>query len=361
MITVEHLKKSYGDIRAVDDISFSIGEGEIVGFLGLNGAGKSTTMNLLAGYQAADAGRIWIDGLELQERPKEARRRIGYLPEIPPLYMDMTVREYLGFIWELKKAKQPRERHLDEICARTGLSFVYRRLIGNLSKGYRQRVGIAYAMVGAPPILILDEPTAGLDPVQIMEIRGLIKELGKDHTVMLSTHILPEAQTVCRRMIVMNRGRIVADGSAQELVQEGRRNDALTVSLAGPPREMLAALRRMEKVAEARLLRQPEEGVYEFALRGSGGSDLRRRLFALAAARGWPVMSMGNAGRTLEEAFVRLTGAEMYETAGRRDRRGSSEKREASGIRNAREKKKDGETNVEREKNGSGGGGSVEG
>lgn len=192
MIEVKNLSKYYGDFKAVDKLNFRIGEGEIVGFLGPNGAGKSTTMNMLTGYLAASEGQILIDNKDIMEDAKTARKAIGYLPEIPPLYPDMTVMEYLSFIYELKGAKQPRKEHLQEICKLAGIEEVRGRLIGNLSKGYRQRVGIAYALVGDPPILILDEPTAGLDPKQIAEIRELVVHLGKKHTVMLSTHILSE-------------------------------------------------------------------------------------------------------------------------------------------------------------------------
>ena len=192
MIKIEHLVKSFGNFTAVDDISFEVGAGEIVGFLGPNGAGKSTTMNMLTGYLSSTAGKITIDGIDILEKPLEAKKKIGYLPEQPPLYFDMTVREYLDFAYNLKGCKLDRQKHIDEICEVVKIKDVYHKLIGHLSKGYKQRVGIAQALVGNPPVIIFDEPTIGLDPKQIIEIRNLIRTLGKEHTVILSTHILQE-------------------------------------------------------------------------------------------------------------------------------------------------------------------------
>ncbi|MBQ8005944.1 MAG: ATP-binding cassette domain-containing protein, partial [Clostridia bacterium] len=211
MIKIEHLVKNYGNFCAVDDVSFSIEEGEIVGFLGPNGAGKSTTMNMLTGYLSSSAGSVSIAGVDILEDPLRAKKMIGYLPEQPPLYMDMTVEEYLNFAYELKDCKYNRKKHLAEICEVTKISDVRKKLIKNLSKGYKQRVGIAQALINNPKVIIFDEPTIGLDPKQIIEIRNLIRNLGKDHTVILSTHILQEVQAVCDRIIIINRGKVVAD------------------------------------------------------------------------------------------------------------------------------------------------------
>ncbi|MBQ1231492.1 MAG: ATP-binding cassette domain-containing protein, partial [Clostridia bacterium] len=213
MIEVTALSKRYGSHLAVNNVSFSIKDGEVVGFLGPNGAGKSTIMNILTGYISLTAGSASVDGYDIVESPQDAKRHIGYLPEIPPLYTDMTVREYLDFMFDLKKVKLPRKPHLDEICKLVMISDVQNRLIKNLSKGYRQRVGIAQALIGNPDTLILDEPTVGLDPKQIIEIRDLISRLGKNHTVILSSHILSEIQAVCDRIIIINGGRLVADGT----------------------------------------------------------------------------------------------------------------------------------------------------
>ena len=217
MIEVQNLTKRYGTHMAVNHISFQVEEGEILGFLGPNGAGKSTTMNILTGYLSASEGTVKINGYDILEQPNQAKSSIGYLPEQPPLYLDMTVREYLDFIFDLKKCTLNRLQHIAEICKMVKIEEVYGRLIKNLSKGYRQRVGFAQALIGNPPVLILDEPTVGLDPNQIIEIRTLIKNLGKHHTVILSSHILPEIEAVCDRIVVINKGAIVADDTASDL------------------------------------------------------------------------------------------------------------------------------------------------
>ena len=217
MIEVKKLTKRYGMNKAVDNISFTVNDGEILGFLGPNGAGKSTTMNMLTGYLSATAGLAKINGHEILDDPIAAKQNIGYLPEQPPLYLDMTVKAYLDFVFDLKRVKLPRKQHIAEVCERTRITHVYNRLIKNLSKGYRQRVGMAQAMLGYPPVLILDEPTVGLDPNQIIEVRDLIKDLGKQHTIILSSHILPEVQAICSRVIVINKGKLVADDTPDNL------------------------------------------------------------------------------------------------------------------------------------------------
>lgn len=229
MIEVKELTKYYGEHLAVDHLTFSVGEGEILGFLGPNGAGKSTTMNMITGYLSASSGQIRINGTDLYEDPLEAKRNIGYLPELPPLYMDMTVDEYLKFMFRLKKASgmEKREAHIADICERVKLSDVRGRLIRHLSKGYRQRVGIAQAMIGDPKILILDEPTVGLDPNQIMEIRTLIRHLGKEHTVILSSHILQEIQAVCSRILILCEGRLAVDDTKENLTWQNGRETSL--------------------------------------------------------------------------------------------------------------------------------------
>lgn len=309
MIEVKNLSKYYGDYKAVDNLNFRIGDGEIVGFLGLNGAGKSTTMNMLTGYLSASEGQILIEGKDILEEPKAVKKAIGYLPEIPPLYPDMTVMEYLSFMYELKGAKQPRKEHLQEICRMAGIEKVSGRLIGNLSKGYRQRVGIAYALVGNPPILIMDEPTAGLDPKQIMDIRELIVRLGKRHTVMLSTHILSEVQAVCRRIIVINAGKIVADGNTDTIAAELSGDRGLLARIEGPRSEVVTALRNLSGVRHVKCRQTEEKNVYEYTVLEEEGVDLRRSMFALLASRSWPLLACRSAEYTIEEMFMRLTDA----------------------------------------------------
>ncbi len=310
MIEVQKLSKSYGTVRAVENLNFKIDRGEVVGFLGQNGAGKSTTMNILAGYLAASEGQVLIDGIDMFREPMEAKKKIGYLPEIPPLYPDLTVSEYLNFIYELKGVKLNRKEHLAKILRQAGVESVSGRLIGHLSKGYRQRVGIAYALVGDPPILILDEPTAGLDPKQIMDIRKLISELGKNHTVMLSTHILSEVQSVCKRILVINEGKIVADGDTATLAGEFSPKRGLIVRIAGPKKEVSGALRKLSGVKGVNCSGEKEPGIYEYTVLAEEKADLRKPVFALLAVNGWPMMACRSAEYTLEELFLKLTQTE---------------------------------------------------
>ena len=217
MIEVKNLTKRYGKITALDNISFTVDTGEVLGFLGPNGAGKSTTMNIITGYISSTSGTVTVDGSEILEEPKKTKQKIGYLPEIPPLYIDMTVRKYLEFMFDLKRVKLPKKEHLDEVMRLVGLEQHGARLIKNLSKGYRQRVGFAQALLGNPPVIILDEPTVGLDPKQIIEIRKLIKSLGKKHTVIFSSHVLSEISAACDRIIIIADGKIIADAKTDEL------------------------------------------------------------------------------------------------------------------------------------------------
>ncbi len=306
MIEVKNIVKSYGDKYAVKDISFTVETGEIVGFLGPNGAGKSTTMNILTGYLSANSGTALIDGIDILENPTEAKRLIGFLPEQPPLYMDMTVREYLEFVYDLKKCKFPKKEHLKEICELMKIEDVYNRMIKNLSKGYRQRVGFAQALVGNPPILILDEPTVGLDPRQIIEIRKLITRLGKKHTVILSTHILQEVQAVCDRIIVINKGQLVADGNAETLAHKEAGNRRLVARIAGNKAEVKKAIRAMNSVLSCEELGTKEQGTTDFLIESEPNVDIRKMLFRLLSDRGWILMGLKSMDMSLEDVFVSL-------------------------------------------------------
>ncbi|QAT51177.1 ATP-binding cassette domain-containing protein [Caproiciproducens sp. NJN-50] len=309
MIEVQNLTKRYGENIALSNISFSVGENTVIGFLGPNGAGKSTAMNIITGYLSASSGSVKVGGFDTVDQPNEAKKLIGYLPEMPPLYPDMTVREYLNFVYELKKVTLPREKHLREICALVKILDVSKRLIGNLSKGYRQRVGLAQALIGNPPVLILDEPTVGLDPKQIIEVRNLIKGLGKNHTVILSSHILPEIQAVADRILVVNRGKLVADGTPFELEHSMSAEHHLSVRMEGASGEIEKALNGMKFVEGVRNFGEKEPGVWEYEISVKEGEDLRRPLFALAAKRNWPVLSMTSSDLSLEDVFLRLTGS----------------------------------------------------
>ncbi len=316
MVEVRNLTKRYGANLAVDHVSFSIEEGSIVGFLGPNGAGKSTTMNIITGYLSATEGSVTVSGKNTLDDPNEVKRMIGYLPEQPPLYLDMTVKEYLNFVYELKKAEQPRKEHIEEICRLVKIDNVYNRLVGNLSKGYKQRVGIAQALIGNPPVLILDEPTVGLDPKQIIEIRTLIKNLGKNHTVILSSHILPEVQAVCERIIVINNGKLVADGATDTLAHDLSQDHRLIMRAEGPEREILHAIEAMEHVMDVYSLGEKEHGAYEFSVESAPDIDIRRDLFALMARNGWPILALRNTDLTLEDLFLQLTSTDASSDTG---------------------------------------------
>lgn len=319
MIEVKNLSKSYGNKLAVDNISFSSGEGEILGFLGPNGAGKSTTMNILTGYLSSSGGQALIDGVDILEDPMTAKKSLGYLPEQPPLYLDMTVDEYLNFVYSLKRCKYPKRSHLGEICELVRIEDVRHRVIRNLSKGYRQRVGLAQALVGNPRTLILDEPTVGLDPKQIIEIRELIKKLGKNHSVILSSHILPEVQAVCDRVVVINKGEIVANDTAENLSHSLSADHKIIAHIEGPITEVKTLLEKTAGVAEVRVGREIEKGVNEYELDSKSGADIRRGVFKQMAARNYPILLMRSSELSLEEIFLKLTAGDFYGEKGEND------------------------------------------
>ena len=307
MIKVEHLTKRYGTRVALDDVSFHIEKGEIVGLLGANGAGKSTTMNILTGYLSASEGEVFVDGVSVLDEPMLAKSRIGYLPEQPPLYFDMTVREYLTFVYELRACTLPREAHLGEIMSVVKITDVADRLIGQLSKGYRQRVGIASALVGDPPLLIFDEPTVGLDPKQIIEVRNLLRTLAKNHTVVLSTHILSEVQAVCERIVVIKEGRIVANERTEDITRRMSEEGRFRFKIAGASgKEILALLKEMRDVARAELLAGRDGESYQFSVESRGGVDIRRAVFRLCVEHDLTLMGAERRGLELEDVFVRL-------------------------------------------------------
>ena len=313
MINVTGLSKRYGTHLAVDDVSFSIKKGEVIGFLGPNGAGKSTIMNILTGYLSKTQGKVEVDGFDIVDYPEEAKRRIGYLPEIPPLYMDMKVREYLNFIYDLKKVKFPKKPHIDEILKLVKIDDVAGRLIKNLSKGYRQRVGFAGALIGNPDVLILDEPTVGLDPKQIIEIRNLIGRLGKNHTIILSSHILSEIQAVCKRVIIINKGKIVADDTAENLAYKLSDDRRVLARIAGSENEMLETLKTVKGVKSVASLGQTEQGAFDFVIEPEDGEDIRAAVFDRVVSRGRKLLLLKDNKLSLEQVFLRLTGADSSE------------------------------------------------
>lgn len=308
MIEVLGLTKKYGSNVAVNDISFSIQKGEIVGFLGPNGAGKSTTMNIITGYLSATSGSVKINGYDVLDDPIEARRCIGYLPEQPPLYLDMTVNEYLKFVYNLKKVRHKgREMHISEVCRLVGIEHVRNRIVGNLSKGYKQRVGLAQALIGDPEVLILDEPTVGLDPNQIIEIRNMIRTLGKERTIILSTHILPEVNAVCERVLMISEGRIVANDTTENITESIVSTKQYLVRIEGEQAQVLSILKSFSGISDVKVQKEGEPGAYDYLITSASEEDVRKTLLRELAAKDLFVLSFQAVSASLEDAFSELT------------------------------------------------------
>ncbi len=311
MIEATNLVKRYGPHTAVDHASFKIERGEIVGFLGPNGAGKSTTMNILTGYLSSTEGTVTVDGMNILDHPIEAKKKIGYLPENPPLYPEMTVKEYLSFAGEIKKVPSAElPARMERIMETVGIADVAGRLVKNLSKGYKQRVGLAQAMIGDPEILILDEPTAGLDPKQILEIRDLIIKLGRDHTIILSSHILPEVSAVCRRILIINEGRIVADDTPDNLAKRLLGGSHVLLRIDGGRDAVEKALRSVPAVRSVEFRESQEPGTVEAVAESDRDADIRRDVFRSLSSAGLPVLMMRSLDMSLEEIFLHLTTKE---------------------------------------------------
>jgi ABC-2 type transport system ATP-binding protein len=309
LLALENVSKHFGDVTAVDDVSFSVDRGQVVGFLGPNAAGKSTTMRMINQFFEPNAGHIRFDGVPLGEAGREAKRRIGYLAENNPLYTDMLVSDYLAFVGDLRGLVGPeRARAIDDAVAATGTSSVFYRPIGDLSKGYRQRVGLAQAILHRPDLLVLDEPTEGLDPNQRVEIRRLIENLGREHTVILSTHVLPEVEHTCSRLLVIHRGKIVADGPVDQLVAQGSGSVQITVEADGSGvAETVGAIEGVERVNETHV---EASGRKIVTLTAASQRDLRPVIFELAKSRGWTLYELHQESRSLEDVFQELTADE---------------------------------------------------
>ncbi len=305
MIEINNLVKKYGDHVAVDDLSLTVEPGKIYGFLGPNGAGKSTTMNIITGYLGATSGEVKINGHDIFKEPEEAKKCIGYLPEIPPLYVDMTVREYLDFVAELKKLeKSLRKRYVEEAMETTGITDVANRMIRNLSKGYRQRVGFAQAILGYPEIIILDEPTVGLDPKQIIEIRELIKKLGEKHTVILSSHILTEISAVCDHVFIISKGKLVASDATENLVSlmSGAQEIEVTVRM-----DVANAQKELAAISEISKVEVKNEDAGELVVYAQKGADVREDVFRTLAEKHFAVLEMHTIEKSLEDVFLEIT------------------------------------------------------
>jgi ABC-2 type transport system ATP-binding protein len=307
VIEVKNITKKYGNFTAVNNISFEINEGEIIGLLGPNGAGKSTTMNMITGYIEPTEGEIIINGNNISKNPKKAKAQIGYMPEGVPLYSDLTVKEFVTYMAELKKVdRKTRKEKVEKIIEQTGLKDVEKKLTRNLSRGYKQRVSMAGALVGEPPILILDEPTVGLDPKQITEIRALIKELGKTHTVILSSHILSEVSQICNKVIIINKGKIVAVDTPENLEKKVSNNNITYVTVEDTENKMDTIKEKITEIKELKLIKENEDGTKQYTLESEANVDLRKIIFTQFAKENITIFEMKQADSTLEDAFMKL-------------------------------------------------------
>lgn len=309
MIEITHLTKKYGNHVAVDDLSLTVEKGKIYGFLGPNGAGKSTTMNMITGYLGATSGEIKINGFDILKQPQEAKKSIGYLPEQPPLYMDMTVEEYLKFVAELKQIpKSERKEAVENAMEMTGIVEMKERMIRNLSKGYKQRVGMAQAIMGFPEVIILDEPTVGLDPKQMIEVRELIKKLGEDHTVILSSHILSEISAVCDHIFIISKGKLVASDTTENLTDRMKGGMELSLEVKGAEEDIRRVAENITGLHNVSIEAGEEEEICKVVLEGEKDTDIRERVFYAFAEAELPIFSMHTSGKTLEDIFLELTG-----------------------------------------------------
>lgn len=314
MIEVENLTKKYGNHVAVDHLSFCVERGMVYGFLGPNGAGKSTTMNIMTGYIAASEGTVRVNGYDILKEPEDAKRSIGYLPELPPVYPDMTVYEYLKFVAELKKVpKKERAGQIEQVMEQTKITDVKDRLIKNLSKGYKQRVGFAQAIIGYPEVIILDEPTVGLDPKQIIEIRELIRELAKKHTVILSSHILSEVSAVCDHIMIISKGKLVASDTPEGLMTLLNGGKELVLAVEGTKEELSSVLDTIEDIQEYHVTEEKENMITTVVIRTDAQHDVRKELFFALAEKKLPILELSQNEKSLEDVFLELTGEQKEE------------------------------------------------
>ena len=314
MIEVKNVTKKYGSTIAVDDISFEVKDGEVVGFLGPNGAGKSTTMNMITGFIEPTTGQIIVNGNDISKRPRKAKKEIGYMPENVPLYYELTAKEFVSYMAELKLVKRSeRKQEVEKVLKETGLEDVKNKLIRNLSRGYKQRVSMAGALVGNPDVIILDEPTVGLDPKQITEIRSLIKELGKNHTVILSTHILSEVSQICERVIIINKGKIVAIDTPENLEKTTREKNGIMVTVEDPKDNMSHLKDKIKEIESVELVKDNEDGTKQYLITTSTDMDLRKPLFEVLPKEEIVIFELRKTETTLEDAFIKLIDTEKEE------------------------------------------------
>ena len=332
MIQVENITKRYGSFTAVDKINFEIEEGEIIGFLGPNGAGKSTTMNMITGFIEPTSGRITIDGYDISKKPKKAKKQIGYMPEGTPLYGELTVKEFVTYMAELKGvAKKDKKEMVQKVIKETGLEEVEDKLTRNLSRGYKQRVSMAGALVSNPKVIILDEPTVGLDPKQVTEIRALIKELGKDHTVILSSHILSEVSQICNRVIIINKGKIVAIDTPENLEKKVVNGNAIYITVEDPENKMDTIKKELKNVREISLVAENEDKTKKYMITAEEGVDLRKDVFETFAKEGITIFEMKKVDATLEDAFMQLINSANEQSAKTENDEAQEESKEERG------------------------------
>ncbi len=310
MIEVKNVTKKYGSTIAVDNISFDVKDGEVVGFLGPNGAGKSTTMNMITGFIEPTAGQIIVNGNDISKKPRKAKKEIGYMPENVPLYNELTPKEFITYMAELKLVKRnERKEEVDKVLKETGLEEVKNKLIRNLSRGYKQRVSLAGALVGNPDVIILDEPTVGLDPKQITEIRNLIKKLGKKHTVILSSHILSEVSQICERVIIINKGKIIAIDTPENLEKSTREKNSISITVEDPKNNMQNLKEKIKEIDEIELVKDNDDGTKQYVITTSSNIDLRKKLFEILPKEEIVIFELKKVETTLEDAFIKLIDA----------------------------------------------------
>lgn len=314
MIEVKNVTKKYGNTTAVDNISFDVKDGEVVGFLGPNGAGKSTTMNMITGFIEPTEGQIIVNGNDISKKPKKAKKQIGYIPESVPLYYELTVREFVTYMAELKfVGRKERKAEVEKVIKETGLQEVQKKLIRNLSRGYKQRVSLAGALVGNPDVIILDEPTVGLDPKQITEIRSLIKELGKKHTVILSTHILSEVSQICEKVVIINKGKIVAIDTPENLEKTTKEKNGISVTVEDPKNNMNKLKEKIPQIETIEMVKDNDDGTKQFVITSGAEVDLRKKLFEILPKEEITIFELKKTETTLEDAFIKLIDTKKEE------------------------------------------------
>ena len=344
MIEVKNVTKKYGSTIAVNDISFDVKDGEVVGFLGPNGAGKSTTMNMITGFIEPTKGQIIINGNDISKKPRKAKKQIGYMPENVPLYYELTTKEFISYMAELKLVKRSeRKKEVEKVIEEAGLQNVKNKLIRNLSRGYKQRVSLAGALVGNPDVIILDEPTVGLDPKQITEIRSLIKELGKKHTVILSTHILSEVSQICERVIIINKGQIIAVDTPENLEKANKEKNGISVIVEDPKGNMNKIKDRIKEIDEVQFVKDNEDGTKQYVITTSSDVDLRKKLFEVLPKEEIVIFELKKTETTLEDAFIKLIDTTKIED--------NVDKKKASKDKAKKEEKAESKSKDKKQKN----------